>query len=275
MQHRKLGFLVTLSLPVLLWTTSVAHCTAVGPGGGGDSLGSPNYPETVPPALSDADASFSPNPSYPFSGSASGLSMSTGGSLDFTTSSSFAAGGAITLSYSVDYLFSSPFIGEVLADMSVLGNGTFSVSNSNPTTEQITAFSVSGALYDQNGTPLDSTTLNLVTSPSPLPYDAGGSDDNAQGIYGSGLNIQGSTISSVFGIPSSVSSFDFRQTVSVTFSGIQPDETVYVNFPNGGSLTPLPLVAAPEPSSLTLLGIGTCVLMGYGWKRRKAVPQML
>jgi len=30
-------------------------------------------------------------------------------------------------------------------------------------------------------------------------------------------------------------------------------------------------VAVPEPSSLTLLGIGAISLLGYGWRRRKRV----
>jgi hypothetical protein len=37
----------------------------------------------------------------------------------------------------------------------------------------------------------------------------------------------------------------------------------------GGTFT---LTPVPEPASLTLLGLGACGLVGYGWRRRKAAP---
>jgi hypothetical protein len=40
-------------------------------------------------------------------------------------------------------------------------------------------------------------------------------------------------------------------------------------FSVGSKLTPP--TAVPEPSTLTLLGIGSLGLLGYGWKRRKQV----
>ena len=39
--------------------------------------------------------------------------------------------------------------------------------------------------------------------------------------------------------------------------------------PHGGNGTFRTLSSAPEPSSMTLLGLGVGGLLGYGWRRRR------
>ena len=47
-----------------------------------------------------------------------------------------------------------------------------------------------------------------------------------------------------------------------TLSGLRQDEAFTLLSPG--------VSAAPEPASLTLLGLGSLGLLGYGWRRRKA-----
>jgi hypothetical protein len=62
------------------------------------------------------------------------------------------------------------------------------------------------------------------------------------------------------------------QSVTVTVDGLDPSynnsqgELITMDFPNNSGINPA--VAAPEPSSLFLFGLGACGLVGYVRRRR-------
>jgi hypothetical protein len=55
------------------------------------------------------------------------------------------------------------------------------------------------------------------------------------------------------------------------YSAALPNATGIFNtsLPTGGSFEIASVSSVPEPSTLTLLGLGSLSLLGYGWRRRK------
>jgi hypothetical protein len=75
-----------------------------------------------------------------------------------------------------------------------------------------------------------------------------------------GTVVQGST-GSGYSVPDFVGVTDTTPFTSVLVTS--PDQVLNLNNVN---------FVVPEPASLTLLGLGACGLVGYGWRRRKAAP---
>jgi hypothetical protein len=96
------------------------------------------------------------------------------------------------------------------------------------------AGSVTVTVVDQGG----STTITFDNNGQPF---AANTDFGRLGV----IATDGDTILSV-----TISSAGFKEVKQVEFSEVDPTPT-------------------PEPASLTMLGIGTIGLIGYGWRRRK------
>src|SRR5262249_19212746 len=73
----------------------------------------------------------------------------------------------------------------------------------------------------------------------------------------------------LFGFLTPVSSLPF----TIALSGIEGD--LIINDLASLGTTATIRATIPEPSTLTLLGLGTVSLAGYGWRRRRQAPQPL
>ncbi len=249
MYLRKLGTFTGLVIATLLGITSMAQGTSVPPGGGSTlpsadvTLTDTSLSTNGLPSLSSGSTFDTSNDAL--TGSLIPNGFSTSGTLSFTTPSSSTFSGSESLSYTIQQSISlTPGFYMVYS----YANGTFSASSGS-----ISGYSVTTTLYDSTrNSSIIAVAEGSTLSTSPLALS---NTDQTLSYLG---------YSPIMGVDQSASadSFYLIQSLTVDFTGLNSGTDVYVNFPNDSGFV-------PEPSSLTLLGIGVCGLMGYSCKRRK------
>jgi hypothetical protein len=245
MYLRRHSTLAGLAFAILLGMTSMAQGLSVHP-----SNTLPSADVALDPALNTASLPNLATGSIFDSGDSLNGSLilngfSTAGTLSFQTPSSNFSGGE-TLSYSIDQ---SIVLAPGNYQLFSYANGTFGGNSGT-----LVFYEVKTSLIDTSSNP--TTQLGSAVALY-APF-------SGQSLTSSTTTDIFSGLSSIITIPSNLStdSLELQQTVTVSFTGLTTNEDVYVNFPNGSGIV-------PEPSSLTLLGIGVCGLVGYSWRRRK------
>jgi len=242
---------VVLSLGCAAAFAASANATAFIPLGQGNPSGT-NVPYSSPPAISGSDgpATFDKTPPSPvgYNFPTGGGGFNVSGDFSFTTGSTFTSGGSVTISYTVDDLFTNVPAGSNYRT-STYEDGFFSVPVNSPTAT-LESFINQTSLIDSTNTTVANSLSTATVSGQPI--------DSTLPEY-KDTGVSPSTFALANG------NYTLRGELTVTISDLYANEQVTMKFPNGNGFAP-----SPEPGSMVLAGFCFVGLVGYGcWRRRR------